>query len=197
MRRTQLVLTALIASTIAVLPASAGAPTVGGPKAAALAFAFTATGPQQHLLAETAGSAVPMSPDPEQGDTCAAPRCYAFPFNVAGPTKTAKTVEVSSQITWSSPAARFWLQIMDVTTPSAPFSQAACFTFYTSAGPSATVQATLKPSRRYAVWASVEQVAGLTEPVKGVVHAPATDKAPKSPATAADPTGLFLNPCQG
>ena len=83
-RLTKTAFLALALCAAAVLPASAAPPTVGGPKGASLAFGFTATGPQQHLLAETAGSTVPGNPDSEVTDTCVAPRCYAFAFALFG-----------------------------------------------------------------------------------------------------------------
>lgn len=194
-RLTKTAVLALGLCAAAVLPASAAPPAVGGPKGASMAFGFTATGPQQHVLAETAGNQLPGNIDPEVTDTCTAPRCHAFPFAVAATTKGAKTAEVSAQISWASPTSRFWLQLMDVT--KEPSSVAQCFTFYLSAGPSATVRETLKVGHKYAVWVSVEQVAGLSEAVKGIVHAPAKDVAPASRISGADPTGLFLSPCQG
>jgi len=157
-----------------------------------MSISFTAPGPQQHFLAETVGT-TPV--DPGVDDTCVAPRCYAFPFSVAGATKGAQSVGASAQITWSSPAARFWLSIMDVT--KTPVSVGQCYTFYTSAGPSATAEARLKVSKKYALWVSVEQVVGASEVVKGVVNSPAKDKPRVSPLSGADRTGLFFNPCQG
>lgn len=138
MRR--LITTALLISLCAVAmpPASAKTPSVGGPKSTPLAFHFTATGPQQHFLAETTDTSF----DPEVTESCSPPRCYAFPFTVAPKVKGSTGSRVSSQITWSSRTSRFWLQIVDVT--KAPTVQAACFTFFTSAGPSATTDAVLK-----------------------------------------------------
>lgn len=156
-----------------------------------MSFAFTATGPQQHFFAET--TATPL--DTGTKESCAVPRCYAFPFVVAGATKSAKSVGVSAQITWSSPVARFWLKVVDVT--KAPETVAQCLSFFTSAGPSATVDTRLKVGRKYAIWVPVEQVIGVSESVKGVVHSPNTDKARVSPLSGADRTGLFLNSCQG
>ncbi len=154
-------------------------------------FGFTATGPQQHFLAETTGNPV----DPGVDDTCVAPRCYAFPFSAVGATSSAKSVSASAQITWASPVARFWLSVVDVT--KAPVAVGQCYSFFTSAGPSATVEAKLLLARKYALWVSVEQVIGASEAVKGVLHVPASDKARVSPLSGADRTGLFLNPCQG
>lgn len=185
-------LAAVVCVAAAVPAASAPPKAVGGPGAQAMDFSFTATGPQQHFLAETAGT-TPV--DPGVGDTCVAPRCYAFPFSAVGATKTAKSVSASAQITWTSPVARFWLSVVDVT--KAPVVVGECFSFFTSAGPSATVGAKLFIARKYALWVSVEQVLGASEAVKGVLHVPASDKARVSPLSGADRTGLFLNPCQG
>lgn len=188
MRR--LTCSALLATAVCI---AAAAPAASAPaRATSKSISFVAAGPQQHVIAETVGD----TPADPVGDSCVAPRCYAFPFSPAAPTKGAKSVTASAQITWTSPTARFWLSIMDVT-KATPVEVAQCFTFYTSAGPSATVEGRLPVGRKYAVWVSVQQVVGLSEPVKGVVNSPAKDKPRVSPLSGADRTGLFLNPCQG
>lgn len=192
MRR--LISSAAIATALCVLmaiPASSATPTVGGPHGASMKFAFTATGPQQHFLAETASTSV----DPEVTDSCAKPRCYSFPFSIAPSKKGLKTASMSAQITWTSPLARFWLHVVDVTKD--PEIVASCFSFFASSGPSATVNASLPVARKYAIWVTVQQVIGATEPVKGVLHAPAKDQAPSSPLPTADRTGLFFASCEG
>lgn len=183
---------ALALGAMTVLPVAAAPPTVGGPRGASMATSFTATGPQAHPIAETTQN---NPVDPGVIATCVAPRCYAFPFKVVATKKGAKSAPVSAQIRWTLPTSRFWLSIRDVTKD--PEIVANCFTFFTGAGPSATVRVNLLTSRKYAIWVTVQQVLGASEVVKGAVRAPAKDFAPASPISGADPTGLFLNPCQG
>jgi hypothetical protein len=182
---------ALALCALLAIPAASAPPTLGGSRPTSMAFSFTASGPQAHPLAELSSTPV----DPEVESVCAPPRCHAFPFRVISPIKKAKSVEVSAQIRWTSPTARFWLKVMDVTRD--PEILAECFTFFTSAGPSSTVKARAPLGRKLAIWVTVQQVVGASEVVKGVVRAPAKDVAPASPISGLDPTGLFLNPCQG
>lgn len=178
---------------VAVFLVAAAPAATAAPKPTSKSFSFVATGPQQHVLAETMGDTPVV--DPTDG-SCVAPRCYAFPFVPGGAKKGTNSVSASAQITWSSPAARFWVSLMDVTKADA-VDVASCYTFYTSAGTSATVEGKLPVGRKYAVWVSVQQLVGVSEAVKGVVNSPAKDKPRVSPLSGADRTGLFLNPCQG
>ena len=153
-------------------------------------ISFTATGPQQHLLAEAIDTPV----DPMVTDTCVRPRCFSFPFTLAKPTKASKSVSVSAQITWSSPASRFWLYLRDLTKAE---TLAECFSFYGSAGPSATTEALMPIGHKLAVWVSVEQVAGSSEKVTGSLTAPAKQKPKGSVLSSADRTGVIFSACQG
>ena len=199
MRRIALSALLLAAGVLSALPASSATPTVGGVKKASMSYAFTTTGPQAHFLTETIGT-TPVDKEPldEANPQCVKPRCYAFPFAVAPLTKTAKSVAVSSQITWTSPTSRFWLYVVDVT--KHPTSVASCYSYYAAAGTSATVEARLPLKKKYAIWVTAQQVVTPTESVKGSLKAPGTHKPVASPVkTVQDPSGIGIGPaaCQG
>lgn len=197
MRRilTAVTLTSLLVLSAAAPTAGAAGPrTVGGPRRASLPISLTAPGPQQHVLAETTEQSI----DPEPTESCVPPRCYAFPFVVAPLAKGGKGLTASAQITWTSPLSRFWLLIVDTTKSGAPDVVAECFSYYGSAGPSATIEsAVLKVGKKYAVWVTVQTVAGPSESVTGALHAPAKDSPRSSALSNADKTGLFMSACQG
>jgi hypothetical protein len=192
MRRLPLLLTAVVAfaaiSPVSALPAhGAGTPVLDGRKATTYAFSAAVSDPQQHVLAETVANPV----DPEPTDSCAPPRCYAFPFAVKPAKGLNPKTPASVEISWTLPTSRFWLVLMDLNKKS-PVEKARCSTFFVTGGTSATVRVpSLKPGR-YAAWVTVQQLAA-PDTVKGVVAFPAKHTVAANPGPAG--TELFLNGC--
>jgi hypothetical protein len=187
MRRAALLMT-LAAVVATALPSSAGGAVLDGKKVRSVAFKFSATGPQQHVLAETAENDV----DPGVTNKCAPPECFAVPFTLRPAKGVSPKTPVSARITWTLPTSRFWLMIVDVTKKT-PVIKAECYSFYVTAGTAATVVAkNLSAGKKYEVWATAQQVIA-PDTITGSIAYPATHKVAANPGPF--PTELFVNGC--
>lgn len=176
---------------LAALPAEgAGTPVLDGKGKKELRFTLALSDPQQHLLAETVDNPVDVSP--ETTGRCEKPRCYAVPFNVRHARGVSPRTPLSVRISWTLPTTRLWLLVQDVTKKT-PVTKGQCFSFYVTAGTSATVRlSSVKPDRKYAVWVTVQQLAA-PDTVTGTVSFPARHTVAANPGPA--PTELFANGC--
>ena len=187
MRNPRVLAVAVAAVLLGSSPAHAGGATLDGKKTKTLSFRFALSDPQAHPLAETIENDVDLAPS----ESCAKPRCYAVPFAVRPAKGLSARTPLSVKITWTLPTTRLWLQLMDVT--KAPAVRTACFSFYVTAGRSATVRLDkVKPDRKYAVWVTVQQLAA-PDTVSGVVAFPGKHTPASSPAPF--PADLFVNGC--
>jgi hypothetical protein len=190
MRRTSLLLVVAAIAATALPSSAAGKPVLDGKKAKSFAFSQAVSTPQQHIVAETAGDVPPV--DAYVTNSCVAPRCYAFPFDLRPAKGVSATSPLSAQISWTLPTTRIWLQVMDVTKKT-PVTKAECWSYYTTAGTSAVARLkSVKPGAKYAIWVVVQQVVA-PDTVKGTVAFPGTHTPKASPGPS--PSELFVNGC--
>jgi hypothetical protein len=182
-------LVAALAAFACVPASAAGVPVLDGKKAKSFAFTAPVTGPQQHVVAETYGTVPGV--DEEVSNSCVAPRCVAFPFDVRPARGVDPHTPLSAKITWGQRTTRLWLDLVDVTAKNSV--KAECFSYYVTNGTSATVRiASVKPGHRYAVWAIVEQSVA-PDTVSGTASFPGTDKPGTGPVPS--PGDIFVNGC--
>lgn len=189
MRRVLPLVAAAVA--LAAVSASAGTPVLDGKRAKSFAFTSAVGGPQQHLVAETYGTVDGV--DEEVTDSCVAPRCYAFPFDVRPAKGVDPKTPISAKVTWGLRTTRLWVSLMDVTNAKAPASRADCYSFYVTNGTSAVVRApSVKPGHKYAIWVAVQQSVA-PDTLSGTVSFPGTDTPGANPGPS--PSELFVNGC--